>query len=487
MNREIGLLRSLLDRDFLEETIGEAGEIIDTLQQMLDLDQVRFLLCNLAALEDPDDIHALAELETEQARRGAGFLGMIPDCFPEDQELPEPTDLNGILACGLALTEIRDRNLALASRPEFKYQLAFREQPLPELEPPADPARISLTFNFSALGAVLDLFDQQQVSLARARQAAENPVFLDMLEHRRNLGYVPEPLPDREDLAWMIHTAAARDPLPQLWKWLNPFNLFNLADVYLQREKYRRLLDAVQEGEDDLLSYTAGVIAQYLPQDIPFQEEIALGVNWGIRSWATDHSLGTNLPQHKDDYQALLKTITHELFHKIQQMLCPVGSEAEEAGKKTFSAITSYPFSEEEDRVFYRTLSYLVLEGSATLVGGPEEDWQLEEHAGRGAAFLEDTHRLIYQQGAMEEAETVLSRGLQSNGPYYALGYWISRKLCEVHGKQKLGGLLQAGPLAFLAAYLTLEDPKAEKVGIAIPGPVREEIIRLDGIYRSLQ
>jgi len=93
---------------------------IASLQQMLDLVQARFLLRSLAVLEDSADIHDLAALEAEQARRGACFLGLIPDCFPEEQELPKPEGRDGILACALVLTEIRARNLVIASRLEFQ-------------------------------------------------------------------------------------------------------------------------------------------------------------------------------------------------------------------------------------------------------------------------------------------------------------------------------------------------------------------------------
>jgi len=151
--------------------------------------------------------------------------------------------------------------------------LNFREQPLPEIEPPAHPANISLTFNFSALQAALELFAREEGNLAQSRWAAENPVFQHMLEHRRNLGYLPEPLPDQEDLAWMIPTAASRDPLSQLWKWLNPFHLFNLADVYLQRQEYRRLLNELRQAGEELFSYAAGTLAQYLPEGSTFRRK----------------------------------------------------------------------------------------------------------------------------------------------------------------------------------------------------------------------
>lgn len=38
-----------------------------------------------------------------------------------------------------------------------------------------------------------------------------------LLEHRRHLGYVPEPLPDLASLAQMMMMAGSVDPLDRLW------------------------------------------------------------------------------------------------------------------------------------------------------------------------------------------------------------------------------------------------------------------------------
>jgi len=91
---------------------------------------------------------------------------------------------------------------------------------------------------------------------------------------------------------------------------------------------------------------------------------------------------------------------------------------------------------------FYRTLRYLVLEGSATLVGGPEEDWDLGERASAGIELLEETHQLIYREGELEEAENQLNQGLKNNGPYYALGFLLSHKAVDILGKKSLGEML---------------------------------------------
>lgn len=449
-------------------------ERVAWLKTKLDLDQAQFLLSNLASLQPPENIHQLAVLERTQEERGAGFLGIIPTYFQEEETLPTPATLTGLLEAAVRLTRIRKKNRSFASQPEFNYELTFSHQPIPELTAKPSHPGIKISLDTSAVDGLLALFNQEQVTLEQALEISSHHVFVEMLAHRRELGYIPEPLPDSEDLAFLICTAASQQPEVQLWKWLNPFNLFNLADLYLQQEEYRQLLEKLKTEGHRLLDRAAAELARYVPDDFQFQGEVALGVNWGIRSWTTSTSLGTNITQYKDDYQAFLKTITHELFHRMQLILC-TGTEDLQAGEPPdFEDITTYPFPDEKDRTFYRTLSYLALEGSATLVGGPEEDWDLDQMATAGIELLTDAHQVIYRKGELEKVEELLNKGLKNNGPYYALGYLLSRQAVNHLGKKSLGDLLQNGPAGFLARCL-----KAGNSNLKLPASIRKDITRL--------
>ena len=74
-----------------------------------------------------------------------------------------------------------------------------------------------------------------------------------MLQHRRDLGYVPEPLPDTESLAAMIRIAGSTDPLDRLWCWINSQNAFDYADLVQNADGYRLLLSELESHGDSLV------------------------------------------------------------------------------------------------------------------------------------------------------------------------------------------------------------------------------------------
>ena len=71
----------------------------------------------------PKRICELRDLEIEQAERGAGFLGMLPDQVPGD--LAVPNDLGTSLYVAVCLSEIRRTNLKALAETMPQYTLAF--------------------------------------------------------------------------------------------------------------------------------------------------------------------------------------------------------------------------------------------------------------------------------------------------------------------------------------------------------------------------
>jgi hypothetical protein len=403
------------------------------------------LVCRVAP---PERISELRDLEVGQSERGAGFLGMLPDQVPADLEAPD--DLEASLDVAIRLSEIRTANLAASAETMPLYPLSFagnRFDPAPTGDVPTG---WRLDIDVDGIRAVLDLFDAPES--AAPSTIAGMPAFVEMMRHRRELGYVPEPLIDEDGLAWCLMHAASSDPIDQLWKWLHPQNLFDLSDLYAHRTEYRRLIDGLVQG-DRLATYILGRIAPYAPPDVAFVDRLSFAIGWGIRGWATRSTGGMNIEHAKDDFELLLSTLVHETFHRLQVSIARANPETEESG---FDRVTSYPFESPADRRLYQALCYVMLEGSATYVASraPSEAWK--DNAKAGLELLERIREIDTSEDEDDKGAELFSEGLRSNGPFYGFGALLSDAFIRDGGPSSLGAALGRGAPEFLDRGLTL-------------------------------
>jgi len=405
------------------------------------------LVCRV---DPPERIRDLRGLEAEQSERGAGFLGMLPDQIPDD--LGVPTDLEASLDVAIRLVQIRAKNLAALTATMPDYPLSFAGH---RFDPDAGegvPADWRLDIDIDGIRAVLDYFDAEEPDANAATSIARMPAFAEMIRHRRELGYVPEPLIDETGLAWCLVRAASRDPIDELWKWLHPQNLFDLSDLYAYRAEYRRLIDDLAR-RDGLADHILGRIAPYAPRGTSFQDRLSFAVGWGIRGWATQKTGGMNIEHAKDDFDRMLPTLVHETFHRLQTEVALPNPQIDEAG---FDRITSYPLDSEGDRRLYRALCYVMLEGSATYVQSPvlTEAWSADAKA--GVEILDRIRGIGTSEDAPDKSDELLNEGLRSNGPFYGFGALLSHAFVEEGGPSSLGAALQRGAPAFVEDGLIL-------------------------------
>ncbi len=397
------------------------------------------LVCRLTP---PERIAELRSLETEQAERGAGFLGMLPDQIPDD--LGAPVDLETSLDVAIRLAEIRAANLESLAETMPNYPLSFAGNEF-EPDPIGDvPPDWKLKVDVEGIRAALDFFDALDSPSLTASEIARMPAFTEMIRHRRELGYVPEPLIDEAGLAWCLEHAASDDPVDMLWKWLHPQNFFDLSDLYTHRAEYRRLIDhLVRDG--GLSAYVLSRLAPYAPPEVAFMDRLSFAVGWAINGWATQETGGMNIEHAKDHFERMLPTLVHETFHRLQVSIALGNPEIEEAG---FDQITSYPFEREEDCRLYQALCYIMLEGSATYAASPEveESWMEDTRAA-----LDLLERIRTSDWDEESGfEGLLHEGLRSNGPFYGFGALLSNAHVENGGPPALGTALRHGAPGFI-------------------------------------
>ncbi len=434
-----------LDEEGIEESL-KAGGFGDGWARLAELagDDAAHLLKLVCQLAPPERISELRDLETEQCKRGAGFLGMLPDQIPDGLDVPG--DLEASLGTAIQLARVRDANLAALAETMPDYPLVFAGNTFEPAPRNAVPTSWRLDIDASAIRAALDLLDADEPDAESAASIAAMPAFVEMMRHRRDLGYVPEPLIDEDGLAWCLVHAASGDPIDELWKWLHPQNLFDLSDLYAHRTEYRRLIDGLLQ-DDGLANHILDRIAPYAPDGVAFQDRLSFAVGWGIRGWATQATGGMNIEHAKDDFDRMLLTLVHETFHRLQTAIALSNPEIEDLG---FDRITSYPFESEVDCLLYRALCYVMLEGSATYVQAPRfsASWEVDTKA--GLDLLERIRAIDPSLDPSDACDELLNEGLRSNGPFYGFGALLSHAIVEDGGPSQLGVALQRGAPSFV-------------------------------------
>ncbi len=427
---------------------------IDSLKSLLKIEDVRFLLMQIKRLKKTENIQVLSTYQAKQKQLGGWVDGLFPDQFIDD-DLVIPDNFSNMIKCLLQLAVQRKTNLdAIKSMGE--YTLIFKDNEL-ELETSSNtyPDNWKLDINYSVMEKTLKLL-KDKPEKEEALKVANLEANQQMLKHRKNLGYLPGPITDANDLTELLIWAASERPTDLIWKWLNPLNIFELADVYHNQTNFKNLLEIIKNNETRLKRYILTTISDYLEGDLEFNETFALTFGFAIRGWATDEMFGLNIENIKDNYQKLISIIAHELFHRLQTLIFISSGK-----KQTFADLVNGNLKDEKDNKFYEILSYIMLEGTGEFIThqfNADKEKKLKENAIEGIALLTEVYRAIYIEKELEKADQMLNRGLKSNGVFYSLGEYITKDLVESNNKSYLGKILKKGVLAFF-----IEGNKANK------------------------
>jgi hypothetical protein len=378
-------------------SVGSAGPQAaadDQLDQLVTRAEKEFLIHELARIEPPEGIRELAGYSQHQLDLGGGFYGMMPDQLTEPDSIPVPVDAEGRLAAALCLARQRQENLAALAQLNPDYAVSFRGDSLAEflagipVKETIDvdiSAKLDLDLDVSAIKGFFEAVADGEISADEAALLAALPSNQAMLQHRRNLGYVPEPLPTTESLAQMIRMAGSADPTDRLWCWISSQNAFDYADLIQNSEGYHRLLSELENHGDSLVEAALRQIAEYTPADIQFETTFAMTVGWAIRGWATPEMAGLNIEQVKDDWHYLFGTMIEETYHRLQLELFPsmTGTPA-----RDFSDLVAIETGDARYDRLFEIVTYTVAEGSANLVRGPYAATDLETKAPVGAELM---------------------------------------------------------------------------------------------------
>ena len=428
---------------------------IKTLRNILTIDETRLLFDNISNLKDPKNIKILEEYQSRQHELGAWVEGIFPDQFI-DKEITVPNSFSNKIKCILELAEQKKKNID-AIKSIGEYNLEFKNADINFVFDKMNyPENWNLEIDLSVLSQTIEFLKSKNVNEKKAKEIANLKGNQEMLKHRKNLGYLPEPITDSKDLAKLLMWASSNKPEDIIWKWLNPLNIFEFADIYNNLDKFSELHDTIYENREKINSHILSKLSNYIKTDYKFSESFSLTIGFAIRGWATDNRFGVNIENIKDDYDRLIATIAHELFHRLQTNICTSKDQ-----EKSFSGITSGNFSNEKDNKFYEVLSYIMLEGTGEYITHQfveNKENKLEKKAVKGLKLLNKTYDTIYNEEDIEKADELLAKGLKSNGPFYALGEYLSKSLIETKGENYLGEILEKGVGSFFVKGLKSKD-----------------------------
>ena len=433
----------------------EDKDNIEILQNILTIDEARFLFNKISNLKDPKSIKILEEYQKRQHELGAWVEGIFPDQF-KDNEITVPNSFSNKIKCILELAEQKKKNIdAIKAMGEYNLEFKndneefnFGENNYPE--------NWNLEIDLKVLSQTLNFIESKELNKKQAREIANLKGNQEMLKHRKNLGYLPEPITTSKNLTELLIWAASEKTEDIIWKWLNPLNIFEFADLYNNLDKFNELHNTIDGNSEKIISHILSKISNYIENDLKFNESFSLTIGFAIRGWATDNRFGVNIENIKDDYDRLIATIAHELFHRLQTKICTSKDQ-----EQSFSGITSGNFSNEKDNKFYEVLSYIMLEGTGEYITHQfieNKENNLEQKAEEGMDLLNKTYEIIYNEEDLDKADELLAKGLKSNGPFYALGEYLSKFLVETKGESYLGEILEKGVGSFFVEGLKNKD-----------------------------
>jgi hypothetical protein len=409
---------------------------------------LRWLINTINQLKSPEDVKALYKLQKNKIEMGGGFFGIISEPIKDENEIPVPYSLESFIDLIMYLSNTRESQLSEIEK--TGYPLYFNNEPYKQRNE-TSTGRIKVTLDLSAIKQIIDYFSCDDPAFEEAEKIASSEIFTEMIKHRNSLGYVPGPEMTTKNLSHFIFLGAKKDPISIIWKWLNPWNCFNFADIFMNLEKYQKLLKDLEINKSNIEAFISTKLGPYVPDGFVFKERFVFAVEWAIRGWATSKFGGINIEHVKDNYGFLVDTVVHETYHRIQAMLYPGNTG------KDFNMLDKSFDNEKLDAV-YKAMTYVFLEGTATYVqygsGFSKENEKINEAVNLFQQIIESENEELDKN----KLEKILNIGLKSNGPFYTLGHYMAKLIDETYGNQKLAACLKKGSPEFFKLFINVDD-----------------------------
>ncbi|MEJ2251386.1 MAG: hypothetical protein P8Y97_17255, partial [Candidatus Lokiarchaeota archaeon] len=434
------------------------------------------LLSDLKGIDLPIELENLQEFQNSI---GAGFHGFVPDTYNKDLNINPIYEFNSIL---------ENAKILLKRKSEIKTQFSHTDFPLefwsekPTLEEESINnniiSKINVNIDYRAIEILLKILKNKSNSQELIDKMVKLDSITEMLKHRKDLGFIPEPMMDQNGLKSLLNKIAEDFPINKLWCWLNPWNFFNIADYETNFEDFEILINYLSANLEKITSFVRMKLEKFVPDTLNISETFAITFEWGIRGWVTDKMSGCNLEFFKDDIEGLIRTITHELYHRIQLKVFQDLLNIKDVDNIE-DLIIKREIGTKKDNKFYEALAYIFAEGTATFVSGMGGKMIELNNIKEGFNLLNSIYNKIYDEDDLEKVEELINKGMISNGPFYSVGYYMSKMVVDNFGKNGRYPELIKGVLYFFRLYISLfEEPKLIQPKFKLNDRIQKTILK---------
>lgn len=471
-NRDNFNYRTVNNLTNLCESKSEKKKIKKLLQEYSSQD-VSFILTTLLELKNLDILHELLKIQDFQNKLGAGFYNFFPEIIEKEIELPSLIDFNSILCSAEKLLERKSEYESRINKTGFP----LRFNPIESIDYTKHPKsnRINIKIDLSAVKLLLKLL----IDGSNSKELIDKLINLDSIKntfiHRKMLGYIPEPVMNQKNLKELLFYLISDNPINYVWCWLSPWNFYNIADYKMNHKNYQNLVDYIDRHLDQIINTVNDRLEGFCPKDFHFSEIFALTFEWGIRGWATNEMAGCNLEFFKNDLSSLIRTMVHEIFHRIQLNI--LSTQIRNIIDTSLDSVVKKDFGNPYDNKFYEVISYIYLEGTATYVGGSDKEILKTENFQKGLNLLNNIYEKLYNEKKIDDVEELINSGMISNGPFYSLGYFITSIIVDFYdGNGSYLNLLE-GTISFFKKYHDYYNQNKVKSDIWYGSKIAEKIL----------
>ena len=291
----------------------------------------------------------------------------------------------------------------------------------------SEQASIRLDLDFTAVQAVLDLFDGSATEQDVAGLLQYPGVQATIAQTQRFDSDATEQA--YVDSLWQVINGEEPD--------LDPFRFVSVKD---RLSDVRRAVSMLSARGSEISESIESRLVSYTPPDVNVDTRVYVVLGGTSDGWAPgDGNFYVALHYFRDDLQAFTSLVTHETYHILQRQF--------------FASNTSGS----QTRVANMLIANLIAEGTATLVGNP----MTFDGQGRYLKFLRDKHsrnmnrieenfalfEALYWRATLDEAANpALLYNLGFSGswdsPLYFVGFRIAEGLEKHLGKRALVDLL---------------------------------------------
>jgi hypothetical protein len=377
---------------------------------------------------------------------------LLPDQLVDPQAIPIPEDEAGLLRAAGVLAMQRRTNREALARLEMPVRYWVRGFS-PASETPSSSG-LQLVIDWSVVRGFLEALEDGEVTIDEARSIARLPANREMMTAINRANAPTDPRLTVESLAVLIAAAGSRDPLDRLWCWLNPVNQLGYADIVMNEERYRLMLEDFDLHAEDVRTAVLERVSLVAPSGVDVNLCFALTFCGLAQDWETNEMVGANVVQLKDDWDLLTAAIAEQAVRRLLPRFC---RSVIDGPRDSYADLVCSGLADERYDGLFELISATVLEGVVHLAGCPTCRVSEAPRAALGVEYIEGFIREVVEGCHVIAADDYLCEGMCEEGPLYHLGKYLARTVIDHDGAGAVGSLLEKGPIAVLDRVWEIE------------------------------